>query len=812
LAKIRINKLALELNIQNDQIIDALHEKDIPVKNYMSSIDGETANYIRDLFGPELSTATKTKIKIKVKAAKAKTKITVKTAAKKVIKAPAKTIIVKKVESKKEAQKKATPEKEEPKKVAKTTARKRVSSARSELTPFEELGVRTRKPVKVEPPADKKVVAEADSAKAPKKHGLKIVKTEEKPKAIEKKPKSAPKPAKKKAKIKESKRVSKKSRTPVIQEPPPSESQVEVQETFETVEISSNIHIRDLAEKLKCSANEIIMDLMGMGIMSTINQSLDFDVASKVADKRGFEVVMVTPESELGFKEDEEDLGKDQVNRAPIVTIMGHVDHGKTSLLDAIRETSITKQEAGGITQHIGAYQVEIKGSSITFLDTPGHEAFTAMRSRGAQVTDIVVLVVAADDGIKPQTKEAIDHANAAGVPILVAINKIDKADAKPDEVKKQLADQGLLPEDWGGQTIFTEVSALQKIGIDHLLEMILLQAEIMDLKANPKLRARASVIESKLDKGRGPVATLIVQKGTLKIGDPFIVGCYFGKVRALISDKGSKIMKAIPSTPVEVVGLPEVPEPGDEFIVVQNEKKARQLSNLKLQQKRESILAQSSRITMDDLHQQIIEGKIKELNLIIKADVQGSIMAVQEAFSKLESDEVRIKVIHDAVGGITESDVLLSAASNAIIIGFNVRPTDKAVQLASRDNVDIRLYSIIYDAIDDMKKALKGMLEPKFKETTIGKAEVREVFTIPKVGAVAGCHVLSGKVERQLEARLIRDSVVVYQGKIASIRRFKEDVKEVQSGYECGISFEKYQDVKQGDVIEPFILEEIVS
>lgn len=791
MAKIRINKLALELNIQNDQIIDALHKKDIPVKNYMSSIDTETANSIRELFDPEFAAAAK----VKAKAAKAKTKITVKTAAKKVIKAPAKT------KTEKEA---------EPKTTAKTAAKKKVSTEKSELTPLLDLKPRSKKITKIEKPADKKAVTVAEEPKAPKKHGLKIVKKEDKPKELEIKLKATPKPAPKKAKTRESKRDKKKSKTPVAEIETASPETPAVEETFETVEIPPNIQIRDLAEKLKCSANDIIMNLMTLGIMTTINQSLDFDVAGKVADQRGFEVVLVTPESEVGFEEEEEDLAKDKIHRAPIVTIMGHVDHGKTSLLDAIRETNMTKHEAGGITQHIGAYQVAIKKSHITFLDTPGHEAFTAMRARGAQVTDIVVLVVAADDGIKPQTKEAIDHANAAGVPILVAINKIDKADAKPDEVKKQLADQGLLPEDWGGQTIFTEVSALQKTGIDHLLEMILLQAEIMDLKANATLKARAVVIESKLDKGRGPVATLIVQKGTLKIGDPFIVGCYFGKVRALIGDKGNKILKAPPSTPVEVVGLPEVPQPGDEFIVVQDEKKARQLSNLKLQQQRESVLAQSSRITMDDLHQQIVEGKIKELNLIIKADVQGSIPAVQEAFSKLESDEVRIKVIHDGVGGITESDVLLSTASNAIIIGFNVRPTDKAALLATRDNVDIRLYSIIYDAIDDMKKALDGLLEPKFKEIITGKAEVREVFTIPKVGAVAGCHVVSGKVERQLDARLIRDSVVVYQGKIASIRRFKDDVKEVLSGYECGISFEKFQDVKQGDVIEPFILEEI--
>jgi translation initiation factor IF-2 len=798
LAKIRINKLALELSIQNDQIIDALHKKDIPVKNYMSSIDMETANTIREMFDPEFAAAAK--------ATKAKTKIKVKTAAKKVVKATtAKTkTAAKKAEPKTAEPKTAESKTAEPKTTVKTAAKKKATPERSELTPLLNIKLRSKKAT------EKKEVAKAEEAKAPKKHGLKIVKKEDKPKELEIKPKSIPKPTKKKAKTKESKRNRKKAPRHAEEAVPAPQETPDVEETFETVEIPANIQIRDLADKLKCSANDIIMNLMTLGIMTTINQSLDFDVASKVADQRGYEVILVTPESEIGFEEEEEDLEKDRSHRAPIVTIMGHVDHGKTSLLDAIRETNMTKHEAGGITQHIGAYQAETKKSRITFLDTPGHEAFTAMRARGAQVTDLVVLVVAADDGIKPQTKEAIDHANAAGVPILVAINKIDKPDAKPDEVKKQLADQGLLPEDWGGQTIFTEVSALQKTGIDHLLEMILLQAEIMDLKANPKLKARAVVIESKLDKGRGPVATLIVQKGTLKIGDPFIVGCYFGKVRALIGDKGNKIMKAPPSTPVEVVGLPEVPQPGDEFIVVQDEKKARQLSNLKLQQLRESVLAQSSRITMDDLHQQIIEGKIKELNLIIKADVQGSIPAVQEAFSKLESDEVRIKVIHAGVGGITESDVLLSTASNAIIIGFNVRPTDKAAVLATRDNVDIRLYSIIYDAIDDMKKALDGLLEPKFKEIITGKAEVREVFTIPKVGAVAGCHVVSGKVERQLDARLIRDSVVVYQGKIASIRRFKEDVKEVLQGYECGISFDKYQDVKQGDVIEPFILEEV--
>ena len=483
---------------------------------------------------------------------------------------------------------------------------------------------------------------------------------------------------------------------------------------------------------------------------------------------------------------------------------------GKTSLLDAVRKTNLTNDEAGGITQHIGAYRAKVKDQFITFLDTPGHEAFTAMRARGAQVTDIVILVVAADDGIKPQTKEAIDHAHAGNVPILVAINKIDKPGAKPEEVKKQLAEIGLLPEDWGGQTMFTEVSALQSTGIDHLLELILLQAEIMELKANPTLRPQGVVIESKLDKGRGPIATVIVQKGTLKVGQPFVVGPYFGKVRALINDNGDKTPKATPSIPVEIVGIPEVPQPGDKFYVVEDERKARQYSDMRLKKRREVQLAESAKVTMEDLHEQIIEGKIQVLNLVVKADTQGSISAVQEAFSKLETEEIRFKIIHDGVGGITESDILLSSASNAITIGFNVRPTDKADELATREKIDVRLYSVIYEAIEDMKKALEGMLAPKFKELIIGRSEVREVFNLPKIGSIAGCHVSQGKVERNLEARLIRDSVVVYQGKIISIRRFKEDVKEVQQGYECGISLENFQDIKQGDIIEAFVLEEI--
>ncbi len=760
MAKIRVNKLALELGLQNDQIIETLQKKDIPVKNYMSSIDEEVAQDIRDLFSPKAPA----EVAPKTVKAKVKTKIKIKT----------------------------------PSKIKITTAK---TQAKSGIVKKAELKEEKTKPTTAK--TKKEESKKTTEAKPVKKLGLKIIKQEEKPPEKEKKAKI---PAKEKPKAPEPKiekpTVAKKTAPAPVEEEP----------TFELVKITENIPIRDLAETLKSTPNEIIKELMVFGVLANINQTLNFDLASKVADKMGFEVELLVEKSELDFTEEEEDNPKDHITRSPIVTIMGHVDHGKTSLLDAIRKTEVAKIEAGGITQHIGAYQAHVKGSSITFLDTPGHEAFTAMRARGAQVTDIVVLVVAADDGIKPQTKEAIHHAEAAGVPILVAINKVDKPDAKPDEVKKQLADQGLLPEDWGGQTIYIEVSALKGTGIDNLLENLILQAEIMELKANPKLRAKGVIIESKLDKGRGPVATLIVESGTLQIGQPFIVGCHFGKVRALIGDAGKKIKKAIPSTPVEIVGLPDVPQPGDHFMVVQDERRARQLSNLRLQQQREIQLAKSTRITMDDLHQQIVEGQIKELDLIIKADVQGSIHAVQEAFGKLGGDEVRIKCIHDAVGGITESDVLLATASNAIIIGFNVRPTDQATKLALREQVDIRMYSIIYDAINDMKAALEGLLAPKFKERIIGRAEVREVFTIPKVGAIAGCHVLSGKAERNLEARLIRDSVVVYQGKIASIRRFKDDVKEVAAGYECGISIDKFQDIKQGDIIEPFVMEEITS
>jgi translation initiation factor IF-2 len=807
LVKTRINKLALELNIQNDQIIDELKKQNIPVKNYMSSIDEDATNYIRDFFSEKPKGKAKKKAVTEPKA-KAAVKKKAATKAKAAPKANAKAKAAPKVAT---ATAKVAPKaKAAPKKSPETKPK---TKAIAEKPPAK---AKETKPVKAKAVAEKpKAQVEEDSKLAAKpKLGLKLIKPEEQAKqAAEKtvKAKEVEKKAPEKEKPKQESRKNKKGRQKKPEPVVPEVVEVdEEEETFETVRLRDKMPVRDVADALKSTANQIIKELMEFGIMVGINQSLDLETASKVADKMGFEVEVFSAEPELEFEEKEEIKDSDFVPRPPIVTIMGHVDHGKTSLLDAIRKTNITEGEMGGITQHIGAYQVKINNSPITFLDTPGHEAFTAMRARGAQVTDIVVLVVAADDGIKPQTKEAIDHAQAANVPIIVAINKVDKEGANPEEVKKQLSNAGLLPEDWGGQTIFTEVSAKTGSGIDHLLELIQLQAEIMELKANPKVRAKGVVVEAKLDKGRGPVATVMVQQGVLTVGSPLIAGVYFGKVRAMCNEFGKAVKKAPPSTPVEVVGLAEVPEAGTKFMVVQDEKKARQLTQLSSQRQRHNQLSQKPRLTLDDLHSQIINGKIQELPLIIKADVQGSIQAVLEALFKLETDKVRIKIIHEDVGGITESDILLASASNAIIIGFNIRPTAKAAPLAIKEKVDIRLYGIIYDAIEDIEKALKGLEAPKFKEKIFGRAEVREVINIPKIGIIAGCHVTSGAVQRNSSARLIRDSVVVYEGKISSLRRFKDDVKEVASGFECGITLDKFQDVKRGDIVEPYAVEEV--
>jgi translation initiation factor IF-2 len=509
------------------------------------------------------------------------------------------------------------------------------------------------------------------------------------------------------------------------------------------------------------------------------------------------------------FFDEEGDQGK-MFSRSPVVTVMGHVDHGKTSLLDKIRKTRVTEKEAGGITQHIGAYKVETQGREIVFLDTPGHEAFTAMRARGAQVTDVAILVVAADDGVMPQTIEAINHAKAANVPIIVAINKIDKANANPEKVKHELAEQGLLLEEWGGDTIAVPVSAHTGEGIETLLEMILLVADMQELKANPARRARGTVIEAKLDKGRGPVATVLIQNGTLNVGDSIVAGVAYGKVRAMMDDKGKRIKKAGPSTPVEVLGFSEVPEAGDKFFVTPDDKTARQTAEGRKEQLRQSQLKSKQRISLEDLFNQIQEGQVKELNIIIKADVHGSVEAVKQSLEKLSNDEVHIKAIHGGVGAISETDVMLAAASNAIIIGFNVRPDTKAMQMANHEDVDIRTYRVIYDAINDMEAAIKGMLEPEYREVVVGKAEVRALFKVSSIGTIAGCYVLEGKILRNGDVRLIREGAVIYEGKIDSLKRFKDDVKEVVQGYECGISLQNFNDIKEGDIIECFVNEEV--
>lgn len=582
---------------------------------------------------------------------------------------------------------------------------------------------------------------------------------------------------------------------------------------LKVVKIPETITVKELSGKLGSSPSEIIKKLMKMGIMVTVNQNLKPELVKQVAVKLGFdvEVVPVEVEEVVAEVEDPTQLRP----RPPVVTVMGHVDHGKTSLLDAIRHTEVIAEEVGGITQHIGAHEVELPrdpaikfpGGRVVFLDTPGHEAFTAMRARGAHVTDVVVLVVAADDGVMPQTIEAINHAKDASVPILVAVNKIDKPGADPTRVKQQLTEYGLIPEDWGGQTIFVEVSAKKRVGIENLLEMLLLQAEIMELKANPFKPAKAVAIEAKLDRGRGPVATVLVHQGTLKVGEVFVVGNKYGRVRALVDGKGRKIQEAGPSAPVEVLGLSGVPSAGDTLVVVADERKARQVAMVRQRQQRDDAFAAQRRLTLEDLHERIKEGEVKELRIVLKGDVQGSIEPLRESLERLSAQEVKLRVIHSGVGGISESDVMLGSASNGIVLGFNVRPDPKAQRLAEQVGVEIRVYSVIYEAVAEIREAMEGMLEPQYVERAMGRAEVRATFGVPRFGTVAGCYVSEGKVLRDATVRLIRDSRVVHQGKIASLRRFKEDVREVQSGYECGIGLLNFSDIKVGDIIEAYEL-----
>jgi translation initiation factor IF-2 len=578
------------------------------------------------------------------------------------------------------------------------------------------------------------------------------------------------------------------------------------------ITISEGITVKELCEKLDVKAALVMKKLMDRGIFVAINQTLNAELATEVAREFGASTATVSYEEEAMQAVEEKEETKDLVKRAPVVTIMGHVDHGKTSLLDAIREANVAAREAGGITQHIGAYQVEMNGKKIVFIDTPGHEAFTRMRARGAKVTDIVILVVAADDGVMPQTLEAIDHAKAAGVPIIVAINKIDKPEAQPERIKQQLADRGLLAEDWGGDVVMVPVSARTQQNLELLLEMILLVADMQDLKSNPARPGMGTVIEAKLDRGRGPVATVLVRNGTLAVGDFFICGAVFGKVRAMLNDRGTQIRKAEPATPVEVLGLESLPEAGDDFQVVTDTAKAKQIVNFRDQKQKEAALAKNSRLTLEQLHKQMQAGDVKELPIIIKTDVGGSAEVLTESLQKLSNEKVKIRVIHSGVGAINESDVLLASASNAIIIGFNVRPERNATALAEQEKVDVRLHTIIYNLTDEIKRAMTGLLEPVFKEVYRGKAEVRNTFKITKVGNVAGCQVLDGTITRDSEVRLLRDNVVVHTGKIGSLRRFKDDVSEVKSGMECGITLASYGDVKQGDIIEAFVTERVAT
>ncbi|WNF35418.1 translation initiation factor IF-2 [Bacillaceae bacterium IKA-2] len=593
--------------------------------------------------------------------------------------------------------------------------------------------------------------------------------------------------------------------------PPQEEKKVIVKPMPTKIVYSGSVTLGELAKKLNKEPSEIIKKLLLLGVMTTINQELDKDSIELIASDYGVEVEeeIILEETDFERYEEIEDP-KDIKERPPVVTIMGHVDHGKTTLLDSIRHTKVTAGEAGGITQHIGAYQVEVKGKKITFLDTPGHAAFTTMRARGAQCTDITVLVVAADDGVMPQTVEAINHAKAAEVPIIVAVNKMDKEGANPDKVMQELTEHGLLSEAWGGDTIFVSVSALKGEGIDDLLEMILLVSEVEEYKANPTAFARGTVVEAELDKGRGAVATLLVQSGTLHVGDPIVVGNTFGKVRAMVNDLGQRVKTVGPSAPVEITGLSDVPQAGDQFLVFKDEKTARSVGESRADKQRVAERSESSRVSLEDLFNRIQEGEIKEINVIIKGDVQGSVEAMKGSLEKIDVEGVKVNIIHTGVGAISESDIILASASNAIVIGFNVRPDVNAKRTAAVEKVDIRLHRIIYNAIDEIEAAMKGMLDPEFEEKVIGQVEIRTIFKVSKVGTIAGCYVTEGKITRVSTVRLIRDGVVIYEGKIDALKRFKDDAKEVAKNYECGITLDKFNDIKEGDIIEAYVMEEI--
>jgi len=855
MAKIRIYELARDLNMTNKDLLDKLKEMDIEAKSHMSSLDDDDVSRIRaDLFGDKETSDIEEK----------RIKSTIIRRRKKRVEDPAppetqaKETIEEKVEDKKTAKKKTKAE-PDVKASKKKKASKEAAEPETKKKTVKPETEKPDKPAKTPPKKKTKKEAAAKIIKLPdpedlKKASLKKTKPKKEKKSrtgkagektvtpIHERPAQEKEDRKKKRKkrsaaepdldnkffkkkisfrkkeVVEGKalyedahgRIRKTRKGKKIKIVGGEKTQITTPKAIKRrIRIDDTINLSELAKRMGIKANEMIQKLMTMGVMATVNQTIDYDTAVLVAAEFDFELEKASFEEET-ILSDKEDDPKTLIARPPVVTIMGHVDHGKTSLLDVIRKSKITEIEAGGITQHIGAYHVTTDNGQVVFLDTPGHEAFTAMRSRGAKVTDIVVLVVAADDGVMPQTIEAINHAKAAEVPIIVAVNKIDKEDADPEKVKRELSEHEIVSEDWGGDTIFANVSAKQKTGIDNLLDMILLQAEVLELKANPNKLARGHVVEAKLDSGRGPVATVLIQEGTLESGNPVICGIHFGKIRAMLNDKGKEMNKALPSTPVEIIGLTGVPMAGDELIALDDEKNAKQVSEHRIQRHRSKELAKSSKLSLEGLFEKMQQGEVKDLNLIIKTDVHGSIEALKESLTKIPSEEVKINIVHSAAGTITESDISLAAVSNAIVIGFNIRPPAKIYDMAEDENVDMRFYDIIYDVIKDIKDAMVGMMSSTYEERTLGRAEIREIFQIPKIGVIGGSYVIDGKIERDQKVRLVRDGVIVYDGNISSLRRFKDDAKEVASGYECGIGIEDFNDIKVNDIIECYCLDEI--
>ncbi len=753
MANIRVYQLAKNLGYDSRPFVEELAREGIVVKSHMSTVDDETAELVMTLFSQETPQEEKAALKSKAKKPKVSEKKTI-AQDEKASSGKASDDVLKELKSKEKRKALQSDEEAAAKSgiVTEVTADEKPDAEKDEISPQEQIAsekltLSPKDEASVLPPSSEKV-KQTSKERAIRRHGGRV-------------------------------------------------------------RIAETITVKELAEKISVKPTEVIKELMKKGQMTTINQMIDHSMATQISEIFGYEVE-ISKDNIEDLLIQEEDRQEDLELRAPVITIMGHVDHGKTRLLDAIRKANVMEGEAGGITQHIGAYRVTTDKGTAVFLDTPGHEAFTAMRARGAQVTDLVIIVVAANEGVMPQTREAIDHAKAAGVPIMVAMNKMDLADVNPDRVKQQLSTLDLIPEEWGGDTVYSPISAKENMGIDDLLDMAILQAELMELKANPNRPANGVVVEAKLDKGRGPVATVLVERGTLNVSDNFVAGKWNGKVRALLDDQGRKLKVAGPSTPVEILGFAGVPEAGDTFTVLEDEKMAREISARRQQRERMASLMASAHVSLESFMESVEEGRLKELGLILKADVQGSIEALKESLGKLGNDEVSVKVLHSAVGGVTETDVMLAAASSAVIVGFNVRPTPGATEAAKREKVEIRLYSVIYDAIDEIKLALEGILEPVQREVVRGHAQIRELFHVPNVGTIAGCYVTDGNIKRDSGIRLIRDSVVIYTGKISSLRRFKDGVNEVQSGYECGIGIENYNDIKRGDIIEPFVVEEV--